>query len=60
MDVNKTYLMGFIHSILNEVQSDSGTDLSLEATALEDVMLSRSLTLNRYRCRRENQKHNKE
>jgi hypothetical protein len=52
--------MGFIHSILNEVQSDSGTDLSLEATALEDVMLSRSLTLNRYRCRRENQKHNKE
>jgi len=45
VDVNKTYLMGFIHRILNEVQGDSGTDLSLEAAVLGDVTLSTPQTL---------------
>ena len=37
--------MGFIRRILNEVQGESGTDLSLEAALLGDVTLSTPLTL---------------
>jgi len=37
--------MSFIHSILNDVHCDSGTDLSLEATVLGEMTLSRPVAL---------------